>query len=50
MNFMNLVYLIRCAVSIICFTILAIVFHKWWIIFFTLIFWGGFSVKPSDDE
>lgn len=30
---------IRNAISLICFTILSIVFQKWWIVFFALIFW-----------
>lgn len=30
----------RNAISLICFTILAIVFQKWWIVFFSLIFWA----------
>lgn len=31
---------IRNCISIICMTILAIVFHKWWIIFFSIVFFA----------
>ena len=35
---MNLLCIIKNIVSIICFTILAIMFNYWWIIFFSLLF------------
>jgi len=31
---------IRNSINLICFTILAIVFQKWWIIFFSCLFWA----------
>lgn len=39
---------IRNAISLICFTILAIVFQKWWIVFFSLIFWV--TVEKEEGE
>ena len=39
---------IRNVITLICFTILAIVFHKWWIIFFSLIFW--ISVEDKEEN
>lgn len=35
------------ATTIICFTILSIVFNKWWIIFFTAIFWSTFKIETK---
>ena len=35
----TLMCFIRNSIALICFTILAIIFRKWWIIFFALIFW-----------
>ena len=35
---MNLLCIIKNMVSIICFTILAVMFNHWWIIFFSLLF------------
>lgn len=35
-------------ITIICFTILAIVFNKWWIIFFSIIFWSSITVEGDD--
>lgn len=32
-------------IAIICFTVLAIVFDKWWIIFFSIIFLTAFESK-----
>lgn len=32
--------IIRNSISLICFTILAIVFNKWWIVFFSCLFYS----------
>lgn len=39
--------IIKNIIAIICFTILAIIFNKWWIIFFAIIFMTNFE---SDDK
>ena len=31
-----------------CFTALAIIFDKWWIIFFSIIFWKSFTYKGKE--
>ena len=36
-------------ITIICFTILAIVFNKWWIIFFSLLFLTYLSTNKKDE-
>lgn len=33
-----------------CFTVLAIFFGKWWIIFFAIIFWTSVSTKNKEDN
>lgn len=33
-----------------CFTVLAIFFEKWWIIFLAIIFWTSVSVKNKKDN
>ena len=35
---LHLIVAIKNAVAIICFTVLAIVFNKWWIVFFSALF------------
>ena len=45
---MNLICIIKNIVSIICFTILAIIFNHWWIIFFSLLFMV--KVEKKDDK
>ena len=40
----------RNVISLICFTILSIVFHKWWIVFFALIFWCSVEEKDKGDK
>ncbi len=37
------------AVVIICFTILAIIFKKWWLTLFSIIFWNNFRFKLEED-
>lgn len=34
--------------SVVCFTILAIIFNKWWIVFFALLFIRDISIKTTD--
>ena len=45
---MNLICIIKNIVTIICFTILAIIFKHWWIIFFSLLFMA--EVKTKEDK
>lgn len=44
---MNLMCIIKNIVSIICFTILAIIFNHWWIIFFSLLFMVSLEDKNN---
>ena len=44
---MNLLCIIKNIVSIICFTILAIMFNHWWIIFFSLLFMVKVETKED---
>lgn len=37
-KYLNRLMIIKNSITLICFTILAIVFQKWWIIFFALLF------------
>lgn len=43
-----LVAMIKNIVALICFTILAIVFNKWWIVFFSLLFWSSIESESGD--
>lgn len=47
-NKLCLICFARNVISLICFTILAIIFNKWWIVFFSLLFWCG--VEKDKDE
>ena len=47
---MNLICIIKNIVSIICFTILAIMFNHWWIIFFSLLFMVKVEKKDDNKE
>lgn len=40
----------RNVISLICFTILAIVFNKWWIVLFTIIFWCSVEKKEKEEN
>lgn len=46
-KFLNLLVVIRNSISLICFTILAIKFQKWWIVFFAILFLS--SIGKSED-
>ena len=37
-------------VSVVCFTILAMIFNKWWIVFFALLFIRDISIKTTDKK
>lgn len=41
-------FIIKNIIAIICFTILAIVFNKWWIVLFSLIFLTYFESKGDE--
>ena len=36
--------------SVVCFIILAIIFNKWWIVFFALLFIRDISIKTTDEK
>lgn len=36
--YLNILMVLRNCISLICFTILAIIFNKWWIVFFAILF------------
>ena len=40
----------RNVISLICFTILAIVFNKWWIVLFTILFWISVEEKEKKEN
>lgn len=46
----NLLCIIKNIVTIICFTILAIMFNHWWIIFFSLLFMVKVEEKDDNKE
>lgn len=46
----NLLCIIKNIVTIICFTILAIIFNHWWIIFFSLLFMVKAEEKDDNKE
>lgn len=37
-------------VPVVCFTILAIIFNEWWIVFFALLFIRDISIKTTDNK
>ncbi len=47
-KYLNRLVVIKNSINIICFTILAIVFNKWWIVFFALLF--STSVGKNKEE
>lgn len=44
-----IVALENCA-ALICFTLLAITFKKWWIVLLVLFFWKSFTYKSKDSK
>ena len=42
-----LIIQIRLLISLICFTVLAIVFNRWWIVLFSLIFYAYIDDKKE---
>jgi pilus assembly protein TadC len=47
--FLYILITIRNITSIICFTILAVVFRQWWIVFFSILFFA-YAGKEKEDE
>ena len=43
----GILYNIAC---VVCFTILAIIFNKWWIVFFSLLFIRDISIETTDKK
>ena len=55
MNEVNIIFCYLIAIlyniaSVVCFTILAIIFNKWWIVFFALLFIRDISIKTTDKK
>lgn len=46
---LQLAVLIKNSITLICFTVLSIIFKKWWIVFGAIIF-STFLVKDEGDE
>lgn len=47
---LNWQVLIKNSITLICFTILAIVFNKWWLVLFSIIFWTFIERQDKDKE
>lgn len=45
-----LMAMVKNIIALICFTILAIVFNKWWIVFFSLLFWSFVTAKNESGD
>lgn len=43
-----LMILVQKIIVLGCFTVLAIIFNKWWIIFFSLLFWPSRNVESEE--
>jgi len=41
---------IKNVIALICFTFLAVVFQKWWIVLFSILFWSSVSTRKVDDD
>lgn len=42
--------IIKNAVAMVCFTVLAIVFNKWWISLFSALFWSSLKFKSEESN
>lgn len=42
---LNLICAIKNSVTLICFTVLSVIFGKWWIIFFSVLFFSQIETK-----
>lgn len=49
-GFCYLIGILHNIVSVVCFTILAIIFNKWWIVFFSLLFVRDISIETTDKK
>lgn len=47
---LNWQVLIKNSITLICFTILAIVFNKWWLVLLSIIFWTYIERQNEDKE
>ena len=45
-----LICFVRNIICLICFTVLAIVFNKWWIVLFTILFWISVERKEKKEN
>ena len=55
MNEVNIIFCYLIAIlyniaCVVCFTILAIIFNKWWIVFFVLLFIRNISIETTDKK
>ena len=48
MKDLNVIVSIKNTVTLICFTVLAIVFHHWWIVLFSALFFSSVETKLID--
>ena len=42
--------IIKNIIPMICFTILAIVFNKWWLSLFSVLFWSSLKIENKDSD
>lgn len=47
---LNWQVLIKNSITLICFTILAIAFNKWWLVLFSIIFWTYIERHDENKE
>jgi hypothetical protein len=45
-----LICFVRNIICLICFTVLAIIFNKWWIVLFTILFWISVERKEKKEN
>ncbi|MBQ1551400.1 MAG: hypothetical protein IIZ67_04780 [Bacilli bacterium] len=45
-----LICFVRNIICLICFTVLAIIFNKWWIVLFTILFWISVERKENKEN
>jgi len=49
-KYMNKLTAIKNSIAIVCFTILAIIFQKWWIVFFSALFLSHLETDKQEKE
>ena len=46
---MQMLCVIQNCCTLACFTILALIFHLWWVVFFTVIFWTSVNINKKGE-